>query len=460
MDNNRSTKLLTLGTVLVDFALITFAFFVAFELRFNDLKFIKLENFVGFYYWSAPLIVLCLAWIDGGVKPWRRSKTYQLRNIVYAFSVAGMVSASLLYFLQIADYSRLLFLTYFLFSCGFVMCGRLVVKWCAETIVTGGLFTTSVAVIGFGEKYDRIVDRVRTTPEGGVTAKILADPRTDGPDEIMGLVSGSGIDEVYISYPREAMESGELEEILRRLEETGMPIRLAFNYDDIRPYYSQTYCTLGLEPGVMLSPHNLDPDQLAIKRIFDVVGASLGVIILCIISPFVGIAVKLDSPGPVVFRQTRIGKNGRCFTLFKFRTMSNDAEARKDALKAHNMHRGALFKVDDDPRVTRVGRWLRKYSIDEVPQFINVLRGDMSLVGTRPPTPDEVSKYEPQHLRRISIKPGLTGLWQVSGRNNIVDFDEVVRLDVQYIRTWSIFLDCLIIMKTPFAIFGKGSRGR
>lgn len=460
MDNNRSTKVLLLGTVLVDFALITFAFFVAFELRFGDLKFIKLEDFVDFYYWSAPLTVLCLSWVDEGVKPWRRSKMHQLRNVVYAFSYAGMVSASFMYFLQIADYSRLLFLTYFLFACGFVLCGRLLVKWCAARIVTGGLFTTYVAIIGFGEKYERIVDDMRRTPEKGASAKILADPRSDGPNEIMRLISGSGVDEVWISYPRGAMESGALEEILGRLEETGMPIRLAFNYDDIRPYYSQTYCTLGSEPGVMLAPHNLDPDQLAIKRFFDVVGATIGLLVLCIICPFISIAIKLDSPGPIVFRQTRIGKNGRRFTLFKFRTMTVDAEARKDALKAHNMHSGALFKVDDDPRVTRVGRWLRKYSIDETPQFINVWLGDMSLVGTRPPTPDEVSQYEPQHFRRISIKPGLTGLWQVSGRNSIVDFDEVVRLDVKYIRTWSILLDFLIILKTPLAIFGKRSQGR
>lgn len=460
MDKNRSTRILTLAKVSADFALVTSAFFVAFHLRFADLRFVKLESFVGFYYWSAPLVVLCLAWVDGNVKPWRLSKTKLLRNIFYAFAFAGLVSASLMYLLQSVDYSRLLFVTYFALSCAFVSSGRLAIKWFVEKMFIRGLFTTSIAIIGFGEKYERIADSMRRTPEKGIVVRILIDPRTHGPDEIMRLVAGTGIDEIYIAYPLGAMHSDELGEILGRLEERGMPIRLAFNYDDIRPYYSQTYCTLGQEPGVMLSPHNLDPDQLVLKRVFDVVGATLGIVILCIIYPFISIAVKLDSPGPIMFRQIRIGKNGRQFTLFKFRTMSNDAETRKDALKAQNMHSGALFKVDNDPRVTRIGRWLRKYSIDEVPQFINVLLGDMSLVGTRPPTPDEVAQYEPQHFRRISIKPGLTGLWQVSGRNNILDFDEVVRLDVQYIRTWSIVLDCLIIMKTPSAIFGKRSRGR
>jgi lipopolysaccharide/colanic/teichoic acid biosynthesis glycosyltransferase len=168
--------------------------------------------------------------------------------------------------------------------------------------------------------------------------------------------------------------------------------------------------------------------------------------------PLIATAIKIDSPGPIFFRQQRIGENGRPFFLYKYRSMYINAETRKAELDHQNEMNGPVFKIENDPRITRVGRFLRRFSIDELPQFWNVLRGEMSLVGTRPPTPDEVEKYALHHYRRLSIKPGITGLWQVSGRNRINDFNEIVKLDVQYIDQWSLWLDCKIILKTFKAI--------
>ena len=162
--------------------------------------------------------------------------------------------------------------------------------------------------------------------------------------------------------------------------------------------------------------------------------------------------IKSDSPGPVIFSQQRVGKGGRRFKIYKFRSMYLESEQRKHELREANMHQGALFKVENDPRITKVGRIIRKYSLDEFPQFWNVLKGEMSIVGTRPPTIDEVSEYEDHHFRRISIKPGLTGLWQVSGRNKIIDFNEVVALDVNYIRKWNLWLDLKIIFRTVLIV--------
>jgi lipopolysaccharide/colanic/teichoic acid biosynthesis glycosyltransferase len=164
--------------------------------------------------------------------------------------------------------------------------------------------------------------------------------------------------------------------------------------------------------------------------------------------PFIALAIRLDSPGPLFFRQVRVGENGRLFTCWKFRSMYRDAERRKGELIPLNEMSGAIFKMRNDPRVTRVGRFLRRTSLDELPQFWNVLLGEMSLVGTRPPTPEEVTGYGHRHRKRICIKPGITGLWQVSGRNDIRDFDEVVRLDIEYIDQWSLWLDVKILMKT------------
>ena len=165
---------------------------------------------------------------------------------------------------------------------------------------------------------------------------------------------------------------------------------------------------------------------------------------------FVAPAIYLKSPGPIFFSQWRIGKNGRKFKIYKFRSMYMDAEEQKKKLMEQNKIKdGMMFKMDDDPRIIKgIGHFIRKTSIDEFPQYLNVLKGDMSMVGTRPPTLDEWEKYSPRHRIRMATKPGLTGMWQVSGRSNITDFDEVVRLDEKYIREWSFGLDIRIIFKT------------
>ena len=191
------------------------------------------------------------------------------------------------------------------------------------------------------------------------------------------------------------------------------------------------------------------------KRFFDIVLSLLGLIILSPVFLCVALAIKIDDAGPAFFKQKRVGKNGRYFYIYKVRSMYQDAEARKAELMEKNEMKGFMFKMTDDPRITKVGKFIRSTSIDELPQFWNVLKGDMSLVGTRPPTVDEFKQYEARHKRRLSMKPGLTGLWQVSGRSNIEDFEEVVRLDCEYIDNWSIQLDIQIILKTVVVIFKK-----
>jgi exopolysaccharide biosynthesis polyprenyl glycosylphosphotransferase len=217
--------------------------------------------------------------------------------------------------------------------------------------------------------------------------------------------------------------------------------------------------TIGTFPVLTFYTVSFSPLELALKRILDIVGAIVGLLITGLVCIFVIPAIKLESPGPVFFSQYRVGRNGRKFKFYKFRSMYQDAEERKKELMKYNEMKGYMFKMKDDPRITKVGKFLRNTSLDELPQFWNVLKGDMSLVGTRPPTVDEVEHYETYHRRRISIKPGLTGMWQVSGRSDIDDFEEVVKLDVEYIDNWSIWLDIKILFMTVFAVLKrKGSR--
>lgn len=191
------------------------------------------------------------------------------------------------------------------------------------------------------------------------------------------------------------------------------------------------------------------------KRFMDIVGALIGLTITGILLPFIAIAIKLDNPGPIFFGQIRCSQMGKRFKMWKFRSMVTDAEAKKHLVK--NEAEGAIFKAKHDPRITRVGRILRKTSLDELPQFWNVLRGEMSLVGTRPPTPDEVEKYEILQWQRLDIKPGMTGEWQVNGRSSVKNFEDIVRLDLKYQENWSLKYDIQLIFKTIWVIFNKNS---
>lgn len=208
--------------------------------------------------------------------------------------------------------------------------------------------------------------------------------------------------------------------------------------------------------------------QLFMKRMLDICGGLVGMLLTAVLTVFLAPAIYISSPGPVFFSQVRVGKNGKRFKIYKFRSMYLDAEKRKQELMDQNEMQGFMFKMDADPRIIGSGKdgkrhglgwFLRKTSLDEFPQFWNVLKGDMSLVGTRPPTEDEWQQYKYYHRARLATKPGLTGMWQVSGRNDITDFEEVVRLDMEYIKNWNIGMDILILFKTVLVVLrGSGSK--
>jgi exopolysaccharide biosynthesis polyprenyl glycosylphosphotransferase len=190
-----------------------------------------------------------------------------------------------------------------------------------------------------------------------------------------------------------------------------------------------------------------------LKRSIDIIGSLVGLLITAVLFPFIAIAIKLDSQGPVLFHQTRIGWMGKRFKLYKFRTMVKDAEARKTEVK--NEAKGAIFKNANDPRITNSGKFLRKTSLDELPQFWNVLTGNMSLVGTRPPTSDELEQYKVLYWQRLDVKPGITGEWQVNGRSNVKNFEDIIKLDLKYQQNWSIWYDIKLMLKTLTVLFKK-----
>lgn len=212
--------------------------------------------------------------------------------------------------------------------------------------------------------------------------------------------------------------------------------------------------SLSLNRGVADCPSVVHPSvQCSIKRLIDIAGALIGLIITVVVAIPVAIATQFDSPGPLFYSQLRCGHQGKTFQIWKFRSMVVDADKLKHLV--HNEAKGGIFKNRNDPRVTRVGRVLRKTSLDELPQFWNVLKGDMSLVGTRPPTIDEVMTYKRHHWKRLNVKPGITGEWQANGRSTVLDFEAIVEMDVAYQAKWSIIYDLQLILKTVLVVLNK-----
>ena len=282
--------------------------------------------------------------------------------------------------------------------------------------------------------------------------------------EVLSYIQTRWVDSLFINVEQGCAVPGDLRDKCIQMGVT-VHSKIAELNKDAR---NQQLDTLGGYVVLSSSIRMATPRQLFLKRSMDIVGGLVGLVFTGILTVFLGPAIYLSSPGPIFFSQIRVGRNGRRFKIYKFRSMYMDAEERKKELMEKNEMHGFMFKMEADPRIigsgpdgTRhgLGWFIRKTSIDEFPQFWNILKGDMSLVGTRPPTEDEWDQYEPHHRARLTIKPGLTGMWQVSGRSDITDFEDVIRLDMDYIQHWNVGLDIRILLKTVLVVLtGDGSK--
>ncbi len=324
----------------------------------------------------------------------------------------------------------------------------------------------NVLIVGAGPMAEALRRKVLAHPQWGLRIVGFLDDGGEGFTEAVPteqvrkfvdlpmLLRNEHVDEVFVACPRAMI--GSLAPVVAECALIGVPITLLSDlFGDLLP--PPRASSFDSTSTLRFAAVHHNEFALATKRSVDIVGAAIG---LLLIAPLIGVSaalIKLTSPGPILFKQLRSGLNGRPFEMLKLRTMVQNAEAMKSALMAQNEMDGPVFKMERDPRVTGVGRLLRRLSIDELPQLWNVLVGEMSLVGPRPPTPDEVVQYEGSERRRLSMRPGLTCLWQVSGRNEI-GFEEWMRLDLQYIDEWSLFLDLKILLATiPTVLTGRGA---
>lgn len=331
------------------------------------------------------------------------------------------------------------------------------------------MHTTNVIVITMKNRAKRIVKELRQGDDWTVTIAgvIVMDEDMTGrtisnysvvanKGNMMDYVRREIVDEIYVDVDSRMRE--ELKPMVLQFEDMGITVHLRLEVLDGFKDFNASMGTFNSIPVVTFFNREFDAKDLAIKRVFDLAGSMVGIVLLAVATVIVGPIIKMESPGPIFFKQKRVGKNGRYFYLYKFRSMYVDAEERKSELMAQNEMSGLMFKMDNDPRITKVGKFIRKTSIDELPQFINVLKGDMSLVGTRPPTVNEFNQYEGHHKRRLSMKPGITGMWQAYGRNTVKDFEDVVKMDLNYIDNWSLGLDMKILGKTVVTVFINGGK--
>jgi len=458
---------------LVDFVLVCASGFIAYTLRFSPgfsgiVRFAErssspavplLNEHLAFFLLYAALLLLTAHWQNLYRQYPERASRPESARVLQATGVATLVLTAFIYLSGTKTVSRLFVGLTAVFSSLLLVLWRVCRSHSKKKQFAKGKDCQHALIVGAGKVGQHLAAYLEGNP--GFGYKVIGfldgnhheDPRILGKmEDLVRVARQEFIDDVFITIPSER-------DIVKKIATEGEALRLGIKvvpecYDGLAWHSPTEY--IGDFPVLLLQRVTIPFFPLFLKRIIDVVGSSLG---LVLISPFLlvtAIAIKLDSSGSIFYRASRVGKKSRRFVCYKFRTMVADADQRKRELNHLNERVGPLFKIANDPRVTRLGAILRKYSIDELPQLWNVLKGDMSLVGPRPPEMEEILAYKLDHLRRLEITPGVTGLWQVSARHD-PSFETAVALDKHYIENWSLLLDFRILLKTvPVIIRGQG----
>lgn len=421
----------------------------------------------------------------GAYSSMRLASSLQLLRIFVMSSFFVFLSLASLLFLTKINLSR----SFILIFCGIVSLSLTAERYVVLSVLRywrrRGKNFRNVIICGVGEQALRLVRDILRRPELGIRIRAFGDLRESGAPEAeltaqltklkkstkylpfsRRIIQGvEGIQKAAQEYAIDEIIFTDVVEVMPRVEEAV----LICAEQGIRTTIAADLFSVGLVKsgisyfnGMPLIHFQTPPGdrwELLIKRFLDVVISAILLVLFAPIFLIIAAAIKFTSPGPTIFKQRRVGLNGRQFYLYKFRSMRLDAERELESLWQYNEMQGPVFKMKNDPRVTSLGKFLRRFSLDELPQLWNVLRGDMSLVGPRPPVPGEVSLYERKDRRRLSMRPGLTCTWQVSGRNHIEDFESWVKLDLEYIDNWSLYHDFILLFRTiPAVLFGHGAR--
>ncbi len=452
--------------VLTDTVMVSLAIVVAWALRYQyeiggDVPGESFVDLLGYLPVGLLFVVFCLVGYQmrGSYRMTRASSpAAEAMSVIGSTAVAAMLVFALASLLRLPAFSRLTIIYAWLFALLLTIVGRAALRSLRAQMYRAGVGTQRAIVVGNNRLARMVMQMLTQEHHMGYQVVGFVDQavRTDfGRFRALGSIQQlpTLIDELEASRVVVALPSSQHEDALWVLEHCrrdGVSVSLVPDLFDVRLSHVRLDNLCGI-PVFGVKETNISGWNLVVKRVTD---ASLSAMALLLLAPFfaiVSLAIRLSSPGPVFFKQIRLGKGGAPFVCYKFRSMYQDAEAQLEQLRALNEADGPIFKMRADPRLTRVGRLLRRTSIDELPQLWNVFRGDMSLVGPRPPIPSEVESYEEWHRRRLEVVPGLTGLWQVSGRSTL-SFEEMVMLDIYYIENWSLGLDLQILLRTIPAV--------
>ncbi|HEU4792206.1 MAG TPA: undecaprenyl-phosphate glucose phosphotransferase [Nitrolancea sp.] len=476
----KQRRVTAVGRVAIDAFLVLSAFLLAYWLRYHqELGGDVLPGFsqpFDFFAGKAAILMVVTVLIfqlRGLYRLPRWASFLDEASIIASSATTAMAILILYSFLQRFYPSRLIFIYAWILMIALLIVKRLGVRLVREYLWSRGMGVERVLVIGAGPAGQRIMQHLFSQPQAGYRVVGFVDDipaddnwgiatewRVERPSylgrvsEIAEVVRDHHIDEVIIALPPTAHEA--TLSIIEQCREREVRFTLVPDLFELALDRIHINEVAGL-PLIGLKDTRIRGANYLIKRGMDLMIALTVLILAAPLMLLIALAVRLSSPGPVFFRQERVGKGGRRFTLYKFRSMCQDAEERKAELQATYQLGTLLFKIKDDPRVTRVGHFLRRTSLDELPQFFNVLLGEMSVVGPRPPVPAEVRAYDDWHYERLLVTPGLTGLWQVSGRSNLT-FDEMVKLDLYYAEHWSPWLDIKLMLRTvPAVILARGA---
>ena len=466
----RHMMALRFGLMLGDAVTAILVFLGVSVLRFRDGDVAELWRAIGVDIRLAAVIFattwVAVLWMSGLYRLTVRWRLWsEVRDIARATIVVVALTLSFLFLVRQVDVSRLFLALLFVAQPTVTLIGRAVLRAVFETSRRRGHDPRFMLVAGAGELAQSFADRVESHPGlglqivGHLTAPeerewSVSRPILGSINDIEQVLHSHVVDEVAVCLPPAAAHY--LEPITGLAAGEGKTVRIPVNpVEEVLPSAIQEEFDGFLVRSLI---HDGQRDAgLIVKRVVDLVGSAIGLVVLSPIIIMVALIMRLADGPPVFFRQTRVGLHGRPFTIYKFRTMVRGAEELLDEVRHLNERSGAAFKATDDPRITRIGRWLRRTSVDEVPQLWNVLTGSMSLVGPRPPLPGEVAEYDIWHRRRLSMKPGITGLWQVEARHE-PNFDRWVEHDLIYIDGWSIWLDFKILLKTIPALLTHAGR--
>lgn len=446
----------------VDYLMIVAAGLAAYRLRFTEIASLRpvVYELPFREYFSIILgvgVVWLIVFILSGLYAIRSTRRFidELIKIFLACSTGVLLIIVLIFFQRELFSSRFIILAGWLLTVVFVSIGRMIVRSIQHSSFKRGYGIRNIIVIGAGETGHYLMDYFKSHPKAGYCVVDTIDSITDSTlNDLDAKITQQKIDEIVLADPG-------IDQANRlKLLDVCIKHNTAFKYaaDMLDAKISNVrYETIAGRPMIEIKRTPLDGWGRILKRIGDTIMAA---VILLILSPFfliVAVLVKLDSPGTVFVRLERVGEGNKRFNLFKFRSMVQDAHnMKKDLMKYNERQDGPLFKMKDDPRVTKFGKFIRRTSIDEFPQFINVIKGEMSIVGPRPHEPEEVSKYQKEHRKLLAIKPGITGMAQISGRSDL-NFEEEARLDIYYIENWSPLLDFKIMLRTPLVVFSTKS---